>query len=145
MLIYIYMYGLSLVSGQHNILKLSRSFWLQKIRDAWQSDWVRDQKWNTGTDHQVPLLADGFYNNVWWRPWCSADFKNALEMERSSEFNNLPDATKSSTLVKVLWGCMENEKDLVILSVREIHYERVLMGPWRTTVLTIFNSEFIDR
>ncbi|KAK2546050.1 hypothetical protein Q9966_000527 [Columba livia] len=46
-------------------------------------------------------------------------------MEKSIEVNNrLPDTTKSSTVIKVLPDCTENEKDLVTLSVREIHYEK---------------------
>lgn len=50
-------------------------------------------------------------------------------MEKSIEVNNrLPDTTKSSTVIKVLPDCTENEKDLVTLSVREIHYEKVHMG-----------------
>lgn len=82
-----------------------------------------------GTDYQVPLLTDGPYNSLWWGPWCSAGFKNNLEMEKSIEVNNrLPDTTKSSTVIKVLPDCTENEKDLVTLSVREIHYEKVHMG-----------------
>lgn len=89
------------------------------------------------------MLAKGFYNTF---TWCSADFKNDLEMERSSEVSNkLPDATQSSTVMQVLPGCIENERDLLILCVSKIQYEGVHMGLWRTTVLTTFKSEFTDR